>query len=1578
MPSFDPSEPLVVAHGEDIARAVDLLKRKGNKIYEFNPAYEGKTGATEFTFASRFPDREIWMTFSFGEDHTELHLSFPVTPLGVQKRVTRLDANVHLTRGDTDFDALIKKISAPGFRLLFGVHLNKTQSYTLARIAKTEPDYPKIKGAYDTMVSIIGGAAPDVEDMHTMRGFDESVSEASKMSPAEKAYLYVVRKLKKRSPKYEPVIMTEPRFAAAYAKVVLQKRWPEAEPIIVKEPLWAVPYAERLIKKRWPRLERRILDTSPGVPWAGSTAVDYAEEIIKGRWPELETNKHFLHDLYSCYKYATLVLHARFRPGEEIIKESPYISTRYAEEIFGVSEKEAEERIKSPEFASAGFDIFQPPDMETMHTMRGYDEALIKRFEDKEPPPPNWKALTPEEIAGLKYGDEVFVNYHGHVSPGKWAEVLPPKFIKKPLHVRILQPVSPELLADPMWDPEDKEATHFYPLEDIGKEAVPDVETMHTFRGYDERRLTESAWKLTPENLGKLKSLALPKNWAIGGEGSRYLQIGTELSIPSREKPVFLEMMFYLEEEDVFSLDRLRALSISVKQNDAKPKEFSYDFYASINPIKNRWMISPLSSKDEVSDNGRNPDFEKLLTAAPNLLKAVDENPAYFTHDKGKYRRELRQILRTVKHLLPYAPLLKEMFDFVTGGPVFDVEDIHLMRGYDESRLTETWAVPLANRKRAEEWARKNFPKEFEQESLFRKGETESTWYEFTFDWGRATDTRARVEIYFGQEEIHLVFRSGYPGPDYASAPDNFEDYLTKIGAASEVESIPGKVYRRMKAAYEGFLAVLRPPPDVENMHTLRGYDEARVRRYPTTDFSEMTNRDWRRIGQRASAIDPRIVFHEQSGRITLYRAEGDPGFNIALTPLPVNFPKILEIRVELEVDKPPEYLHEETIVLPDDFPVTFEGITGNERLAEGREIWPEIVRLFKDVQTPDVEDMHTFRGFDENVGRVIAGDTSLLERRGEETLEIEPRNFKATYEWANASLASDTIRVAGRPGETLGIKIPSTLFPEGWITMWWILIKTSVHTFARFELTFPRGKSSASSRSFSGRIGPTRYTETEVSFAVTAKELTFEEALTEFERALIRPVTINSLRKLRKKEPNLGKVSQLYNEIHRRLFVVPPEIETMHTFRGYDESITPEQFDNLKPGDRVHYRGQLYQIVKRTFPGSFSLLAASVKGNPDLNTHYPWGRTLLRNQLDGIELPPPDVDTMHTMRGYDESLLKEAHDYDENFPEGDLTFEEFNRLEPGDEFQFLVFDARHQWIVDKVARTNRIMSLQATRNWDGVEATFVWTDAEHMKKVQPPEIETMHTMRGYDETKARYLPAPEEGYPVDPETLKDVVAWARSVKGVEIADFESWKEGSSPLVQITYDTGEGKMQLVFYKDHLTVGYFFFSGTTLPLRLYGETVREPLNSLPALIDQQALFQRNRFRKFKFALPPLAAFYTEIVRRLFHPVIDVEDMHTMRGFDESVKFSKLRVGAKLTNTKYPLLGVGTITKITPGRIVYVDWAGENKSFSTRNKGYPFGLRQEAEDSGRELELVPPEIEDLHLMRDYDESLLAKYN
>jgi hypothetical protein len=745
---FNPSEPLVVAHAEDIQRAVDLLKRKGFQIYEFKPTFEGKIAAVEFTFASRFPERELWMTFSFGDDHTEFHLSLPNCPAGVQKRVTRLDAQVHLTRGDTDFDAFINKISGEMFYgFLYGQTLNKTQRYTLSRIVKTEPDYPKLKEAFETMVRIIGGAAPEIEDMHVMSGYDES-----------------------------------------------------------------------------------------------------------------------------C------------RP------------------------------------------------------------------------------------------------------------------------------------------------------------------------------------------------------------------------------------------------------------------------------------------------------------------------------------------------------------------------------------LTENWTIPEENRKKAIVWAKEVFPKEFKQEFLFRKNVKEAAWYEFVFDWASVTNTQARATLYFTPEEIDLV-ASMNSGLDYSEAPDSWEDYLRLIsrpGTAME-EGIPAGVLAKLKTAYEGFLSRLKPPPEIEDMHTFSGYDESR---YPTTDFSEITGVEWRRIGHRAAAFDPRIVFNENSGRLTFYRDEGDSGgLNLCLTPLPVNAPQIHEFRVEFEVDEPGGLLQDQTIILPDRFPVTYEGVTGDERFAAGEGLWAEIVRLLMQAKTPEVADMHTFSGYDERVGGVIDRDESLLlqeEDGSTGALTPDLRDFEETFEWAKTSLASETIRVAGHIGganstSQIVVKIPSTLFPGAWISIAWMAFKN----YCRFELTIPRSKSSASARAFGGRIGPPQFINAVVSLIVRPEASTFDAAFLELQRGLIRPVMINALKKFRAKETNFGKLSQLYNEIHRRLFAVPLEIEDMHVMSGYDESqegdwrpLNMKAFDTLKRGASVTVKDSndsrirpavfLKRVRKKTNIGY--KVYAQVKY---LTPFQRYGGDVVTDEVASWNVGPgevPEIEDMHTISGYDEA----------------------------------------------------------------------------------------------------------------------------------------------------------------------------------------------------------------------------------------------------------------------------------------------------------------------------------------------------
>jgi hypothetical protein len=184
---------------------------------------------------------------------------------------------------------------------------------------------------------------------------------------------------------------------------------------------------------------------------------------------------------------------------------------------------------------------------------------------------------------------------------------------------------------------------------------------------------------------------------------------------------------------------------------------------------------------------------------------------------------------------------------------------------------------------------------------------------------------------------------------------------------------------------------------------------------------------------------------------------------------------------------------------------------------------------------------------------------------------------------------------------------------------------------------------------------------------------------------------------------------------------------------------------------------------------------------------------------------PPIEDEDIHT----DTGNWEEGIEYD--LPEGDMTIEEFNLLEPGDEFQYLVFDKDHQWTVDKVAKNVRHPDInlrnnsevQAIRNRDRAEITFYPNEAGNMKRVTPPEHEDTHTDTGtWDEAVLRRLKENGEtpsGHLTDDET-EEILLRAENA-GITFTwepDYDadlSWmdKEQLEEVHEIEYCTAENE-----------------------------------------------------------------------------------------------------------------------------------------------------------------------------------------
>lgn len=228
--------------------------------------------------------------------------------------------------------------------------------------------------------------------------------------------------LGRRFPAGEPVILKNPRSAAAYAAKVLQAPWPEAEPGIIKDSEAAKRYAIEVLKRRWPEAEPLIFSAGnspfgnhdydqafpaavaarvgadPAVAYAAAEkkgtrdaalervilkspyyGMKYAQEVIQGRWPELEAV--VIADPGDALRYAEEVIRGRWPEAEPVILRSPDAACAYAEKILKARWPEAEPGIaKLPYLAS------------------GYAEAVIKgRWPEAE------AAIAKEPLAALHY-----------------------------------------------------------------------------------------------------------------------------------------------------------------------------------------------------------------------------------------------------------------------------------------------------------------------------------------------------------------------------------------------------------------------------------------------------------------------------------------------------------------------------------------------------------------------------------------------------------------------------------------------------------------------------------------------------------------------------------------------------------------------------------------------------------------------------------------------------------------------------------------------------------------------------------------------------------------------------------------------------------------------------------------------------------------------------------------------------------------------------------------------------------------------------------------------------------------------
>jgi hypothetical protein len=227
------------------------------------------------------------------------------------------------------------------------------------------------------------------------------------------------------------------------------------------------------------------------------------------------------------------------------------------------------------------------------------------------------------------------------------------------------------------------------------------------------------------------------------------------------------------------------------------------------------------------------------------------------------------------------------------------------------------------------------------------------------------------------------------------------------------------------------------------------------------------------------------------------------------------------------------------------------------------------------------------------------------------------------------------------------------------------------------------------------------------------------------------------------------------------------PERGEIHDIIGYDESVlkeglTPEQFENLKVGDKVYskedstewtivYKGQIraggkhyetyYTGEKQGDRGSISGTGGGTYSNKISTSLYPADAPFLR-------LAPPERGEIHDILGYDESVLEGT--FPRELDEDGLSEDEFFKLKPGDK---ILFNDEYPWIVVELDATLGVVRVIADfdaeigSNSSGTikgktRSSFSITDRHYITKL-PSERSEIHDILGYDESLVESLQNP-------------------------------------------------------------------------------------------------------------------------------------------------------------------------------------------------------------------------------------------
>lgn len=211
-------------------------------------------------------------------------------------------------------------------------------------------------------------------------------------------------------PEYALAVMKSPKWAVKYARDIMKHRFLEAEPYIKKNADWAYEYAIDVIQGPW-------LEAEPVIASEPRTAAEYALWVLKKRWKEAEpviaqASNHLIR------LYAEQILHGRFEEAEPKMEDTEHYAQQdgaqsqvgqYLVKVCGFEKSDVDHKLKSPLWAERGFKLFYPVEMEDMHTVYGYNEALDNALLEMDPQTTSkemWKgefAQMMQKIPHLKY-----------------------------------------------------------------------------------------------------------------------------------------------------------------------------------------------------------------------------------------------------------------------------------------------------------------------------------------------------------------------------------------------------------------------------------------------------------------------------------------------------------------------------------------------------------------------------------------------------------------------------------------------------------------------------------------------------------------------------------------------------------------------------------------------------------------------------------------------------------------------------------------------------------------------------------------------------------------------------------------------------------------------------------------------------------------------------------------------------------------------------------------------------------------------------------------------------------------------